>query len=134
MGVNQFNNEPLRIFLAVMSSGLRSTDAFIVSPLQKSVYREMKLSYMAAKTPELIKWVNQMKRFSLPNSKPEDANDDDDAGGPEEAVNINDAHPLPEAARKSNPVITALYGQMCIAAKSYQSALCTPLIFTSSLS
>ncbi|KAJ6595740.1 hypothetical protein DFH09DRAFT_146419 [Mycena vulgaris] len=124
MNLHQFNNEPLRIFLAAMSSGLRATDAFVVSPLQKAVYREMKLSYMTALTPELVKWVAPMKRFSLPNTKPEEANEEDDAG-PEEGgnANANDAHPLPDAAKKNNPVITALYGQMCIAAKSYQSAI-----------
>ncbi|KAJ7741412.1 hypothetical protein DFH07DRAFT_837995 [Mycena maculata] len=117
----QFNNEPLRIFTAAMSSGLRATDSFIVSPLQKALYREMKLSYMTAKTPELVKWVQPMKRFSLPVSKADDANDDEEAGGVEEV--IDGAHPLPDAARKNNPVITALYGQTCIAAKSYQSAI-----------
>ncbi|KAJ7158369.1 hypothetical protein C8R43DRAFT_995733 [Mycena crocata] len=119
----QFNNEPLRIFSAAMSSGFRATDAFIVSPLQKAMYREMKLSHMTAKSPELVKYISTIKRFSLPNtSKADDANDmEEDAGGAEEAV--NEAHPLPDAARKSNPVITAIYGQMCVAAKSYQSAI-----------
>ncbi|KAJ7927521.1 TPR-like protein [Mycena leptocephala] len=121
MTVHQFNNEPLRILVAALASGLYSTDAFIVSPLQKAIYREMKLSHMTVKTPELVRWAKQMKRFSIPVSKLEEANDEDDADGEEEPV--DDVHPLPDAARKSNPVITALYGQMSVAAKSYQSAI-----------
>jgi general transcription factor 3C polypeptide 3 (transcription factor C subunit 4) len=129
MTVHQFNNEPLRILVAALASGLYSTDAFIVSPLQKAIYREMKLSHMTVKTPELVRWAKQMKRFSIPVSKLEEANDDDDADGEEEPV--DDVHPLPDAARKSNPVITALYGQMSVAAKSYQSAICRPFFFLS---
>jgi general transcription factor 3C polypeptide 3 (transcription factor C subunit 4) len=52
----------------------------------------------------------------------EEAADDDDASEPDESV--DDAHPLPDAARKPNPLITALYGQMCVSAKSFQSAIC----------
>ncbi|KAJ7686640.1 hypothetical protein B0H17DRAFT_1204069 [Mycena rosella] len=124
INTHQFNNEPLRIFVAAMSSGLRATDAFVLSPLQKAMYRDMKLSHMTAKTPDQVKWVNQMKRWALPMGKAEEVNDEDDAG-PEEggSANPSDAHPLPDAARHSNPVITALYGQMCITAKSYQSAI-----------
>ncbi|KAJ7185570.1 hypothetical protein C8R46DRAFT_382209 [Mycena filopes] len=116
----QFNNEPLRIFLAAMSSGLRPTDAFIISPLQKFIYREMKLSHMTTKAPEMVKWINQFKRFA---PKTDEANDDEDAMGPEESGTIDEAHPLPDSARKSNPVLTALYGQMSVAAKSYQSGI-----------
>ncbi|KAJ7033739.1 hypothetical protein C8F04DRAFT_614968 [Mycena alexandri] len=124
MNMHQFNNEPLRIFVAAMSSGLRSTDAFVISPVQKAIYREMKLSHMTARTPELVKWINQLKRFTLPpTSKTDEPNDDEEAVGPEESVAVDDAHPLPDAARKSNPVITVLYGQMSVAAKSYQSGL-----------
>ncbi|KAJ7236030.1 hypothetical protein C8J57DRAFT_1377318 [Mycena rebaudengoi] len=131
MMLHQFNNEPLRIFMAAMSSGLRSTDAFIVSPLQKAIYREVKLSRIAAETPEMVKWIASQKRFTLPLPKAgeqEEANDDQDAGGPDEAAfkdltSANDAHPLPEITRRPNPVLAALYGQMCVAARSYQSAI-----------
>jgi len=41
---HQFNNESLRILLASLVSGLRNTDAFITSTLQKHLFREMKLS------------------------------------------------------------------------------------------
>ncbi|KAJ6611013.1 TPR-like protein [Mycena sp. CBHHK59/15] len=131
MASHQFNNEPLRIFMAAMASGLRSTDAFVVSPLQKAMYREMKLSYVAAKTPEMVKWVSAIKRFSLPNAKAgeqDEGNDDEDGGLPDDAppkdpATANDVHALPEASRKPNPVLAVLYGQMCVAAKSYQSSI-----------
>ncbi|CAK5261855.1 unnamed protein product [Mycena citricolor] len=117
----QFNNEPLRILLAVLSSGLHPTDAFIVSPLQKFLYREMKLVGVASKNPELAKWTPAQKRFSLINNKGEDG-DDEPADEAVPTAGGGD-HVLPAYARKPNPVITAIYGQVCVAAKSYQSAI-----------
>ncbi|KAF7344575.1 hypothetical protein MSAN_01939600 [Mycena sanguinolenta] len=122
MHVHQFNNEPLRILNAALASGLHATDAFIVSPLQKLIYREMKMSHITATNPDLLRWASAAKRFSIPASKGEEADDDDDDDEGDEP--IDDAHPLPEAARKANPVITALYGQMCsVSARSFQSAI-----------
>ncbi|KAK7044646.1 hypothetical protein R3P38DRAFT_2879955 [Favolaschia claudopus] len=121
MSAYQFNNEPLRIYLAVLGGGLHATDAFVLSPVQKYLYRELKSSYIIAKTPDAARWVNQIRRFSIPDSKLEEPADEDDPGGPGEPA--SEAHPLPQAARKINPVLTALYGQMCISAKSYQSAI-----------
>ncbi|KAJ6488044.1 hypothetical protein C8R45DRAFT_264401 [Mycena sanguinolenta] len=121
MHVHQFNNEPLRILNAVLASGLRATDAFIVSPLQKLIYREMRMSYVTAATPDLVRWAPAAKRFAIPESKGEDSGDEDDGAADELVEN---AHPLPEAARKANPVITTLYGQMCsVSARSFQSAI-----------
>ncbi|KAJ7359218.1 hypothetical protein DFH08DRAFT_686174 [Mycena albidolilacea] len=117
----QFCNEPLRIFIASLASGYRATDSFIHSPLTKLIHREMRMSHATVKTPELVHWNKQGKRFSIPESKMEEAADDDDASEPDESV--DDAHPLPDAARKPNPLITALYGQMCVSAKSFQSAI-----------
>ncbi|KAF8190296.1 hypothetical protein K438DRAFT_1831751 [Mycena galopus ATCC 62051] len=123
MHIHQFNNEPLRIFNAALASGLHSTDAFIVSPLQKLIYREMRMAHTTAKTPELIRWTNPIKRFTVLGSKTEDPDDEDEDGVPDESVEAA-AHPLPEAARKNNPVIIALYGQMCaVSARSFQSAI-----------
>ncbi|CAK5274676.1 unnamed protein product [Mycena citricolor] len=117
----QFNNEPLRILLAVLSSGLHPTDAFIVSPLQKFLYREMKLVGVASKNPELAKWTPAQKRFSLINNKGEDG--DDEPADEAVPTAVGGDHVLPAYARKPNPVITAIYGQVCVAAKSYQSAI-----------
>ena len=47
---------------------------------------------------------------------------------------VKPVFPLPT---KQNPMITALYGQLCIAAKSYQSGICTfsfPSLFSIILS
>ncbi|KAJ7892735.1 TPR-like protein [Mycena olivaceomarginata] len=112
---------PLRVFIASLASGYRATDSFIHSPLTKLIHREMRMSHATVKTPELVHWNKQGKRFSIPESKMEEAADDDDASEPDESV--DDAHPLPDAARKPNPLITALYGQMCVSAKSFQSAI-----------
>lgn len=118
----QFYNEPLRIFIASLAGGYRATDSFIHSPLTKLIHREMRMSHATVKTPELVHWYKQGKRFSIPDSKMEEAADDEDASEADESV--DDAHPLPDAARKPNPLITALYGQMCVSAKSFQSAIC----------
>ncbi|KAF7318926.1 hypothetical protein HMN09_00228400 [Mycena chlorophos] len=121
-GAYQFNNEGLRIFLAVMSSGLHTTDAFISSPLQKAIARDMRLAHVAATNPEQIRWFSHSKRFGTTNSSKGDDDDDaqaDDAG----AAASSNSGTLPEVAKKLNPVIITLYGQMCVAAKSYQSAI-----------
>ncbi|KAJ3890163.1 hypothetical protein GG344DRAFT_89051 [Lentinula edodes] len=61
---NQFNNELYRLLLASLSSGLRPTDSFITSTLQKFFFREMKLSDVAVKDPELLKWNVALKRWA----------------------------------------------------------------------
>ena len=84
------------------------------------------MSYITAATPDLVRWAPAAKRFAIPESKGEDSGDEDDGAADELVEN---AHPLPEAARKANPVITTLYGQMCsVSARSFQSAIC-PFIF-----
>ncbi|KAJ7634784.1 TPR-like protein [Roridomyces roridus] len=122
--INQFNNEPLRLLLAALSSGLRATDAFILSPLQKALWREMKIWHLTCKSQDLVRYVPHLKRFSLLNGK----DDDEDEAGPAnevtDAPSKKSAPPaLPESAKKANPVIFAVYGQMSIAAKSYQTAI-----------
>ena len=141
---NQFDDEPLRILMASLASGLRSTDAFITSTLQKHLFREMKLSDTAVKHPEVLKWNNINKRYAPTatgggTSRKGGAADDDGEDGAEDDVDENDMivdtpHPgdkgfgkdgRPQLPTKSNPVIITIYGQICIAAKSYQSAICT---------
>lgn len=114
--------------MASLSSGLRPTDAFITSTLQKHLFREMKLSDTAVKNPEILKWNNMNKRYA-PSAREkggehdDDDPDDDDGPGGEPEVTGERAN-LPEIPKKNNPVIIAIYGQICIAAKSYQSAIC----------
>ena len=139
--VHQFNNEPLRILMSCLSSGLRPTDAFITSTLQKHLFREMKLADTAVKSPEVLKWNPLNKRYAptAQSGKVEDgAEEDGDDGVPEQggdqetrATATAGSLNLPEIPTKHNPVIVAIYGQICIAAKSYQSAICEfPLSYT----
>ncbi|KAF8895474.1 hypothetical protein BD779DRAFT_1499735 [Infundibulicybe gibba] len=126
---HQFNNEPQRILLAALSSGMRPTDAFISSTLQKHLFRELKLTDHAVKNPEAMKWNALNKRFvSTTQAKggeaydgPEDDAEDDAQVADEATIVNNKVHP--EIPTKSNPLMVAVYGQICIAAKSYQSAI-----------
>ncbi|KAG6863305.1 hypothetical protein C0991_006895, partial [Blastosporella zonata] len=62
--VYQFNNQPQRILIAVLSSGLRPTGAFITSTLQKHLFREMKLADVAVRTPKVLRWNSLYKRYA----------------------------------------------------------------------
>lgn len=130
--------------MASLSSGLRATDSFITSTLQKFFFREIKLNDIAVKNPELLKWNNALKRWapitplssssagantSTGKKDKHDLGDDDSDGGGEGendvfSSNLNDRPVMPT---KNNPLTVAIYGQMCIAAKSYQSAICIPI-------
>ncbi|KAF8332446.1 hypothetical protein F5887DRAFT_996848 [Amanita rubescens] len=131
---HQFNNEPFRILLASLSSGLRATDAFITSTLQKHLFREIKMADAAVKDPGSLKWNPINKRYAsalqgktsgMGAGEEEDAGEDDvdDAAacaGGGESQEIDGAPKIPA---KHNPIIVTIYGQICIAARSYQSAI-----------
>ncbi len=90
----------------------------------------MKLGDAAVKNPETLRWNQANKRHATINqSKAEDDDVEDEAGG--NAETDNGKGPIPELPTKQNPVIVAIYGQICIAAKSYQSAICTLFCFLS---
>jgi general transcription factor 3C polypeptide 3 (transcription factor C subunit 4) len=100
--------------------------------LQKHTLRELRLHDTAVKTPELLKWNPIGRRYGLSSSikeEPSKANDgeedaDDDAEIPG-ATESTAAEKMPiRMPTKNNPVIITLYGQMCLASKSYQSAIC----------
>ncbi|KXN83202.1 Transcription factor tau subunit sfc4 [Leucoagaricus sp. SymC.cos] len=132
---HQFNNEPLRILMASLSSGLLPTDAFIASTLQKHLFREMKLSDTAVKHPEMLKWNPLNKRYAPTGTRAteqdqedEEVNDyiarDGEAASTPAAASVFDSKSsLPPIPTVFNPVIITMYGQICIAAKSYQSAI-----------
>ncbi|KAF4623249.1 hypothetical protein D9613_002332 [Agrocybe pediades] len=139
---HQFDNEPLRILMASLASGLRPTDAFITSTLQKHLFREMKLSDTAVKKPETLRWNPLNKRYAATgqgSSKSADQDQDQDEEDEEDLEGVDNrssAPPVmsasastsgsggpPPIPTKQNPVIIAIYGQICIAAKSYQSAI-----------
>ncbi|ESK86429.1 TPR-like protein [Moniliophthora roreri MCA 2997] len=119
---NQFNNEMYRLLIASLSSGLRPTDSFITSTLQKFLFREMKLSDAAANNPDSVRWNPLNKRWApvLGAKKADEGDEEEEEQGGTAAENGNGKTPLP---MKTNPLVIAIYGQMCIAAKSYQSAI-----------
>jgi general transcription factor 3C polypeptide 3 (transcription factor C subunit 4) len=89
--------------MASLSSGLRPTDSFITSTLQKFFFREMKLSDVAVKDPELLKWNGILKRWApiMPSTlssggrkekdkdAPEELGDEDSDGGAGGAAEID---------------------------------------------
>ena len=56
INTHQYNNEPFRILLASLSSGLYNTDAFLASTLTKHLLREVRGIDTAVKNPESLKW------------------------------------------------------------------------------
>ncbi|KAI0269808.1 TPR-like protein [Gloeopeniophorella convolvens] len=119
--IHQFNNEPLRMLCACLASGYRATDSFIASTLQKHLFREMRLYDTAVNNKEAIRWNAIQRRWGV--SKAGDAEEGaEDEPGPEtlEGDEKGAAPPIPT---KDNPVIVALYGHICLAGKSYQSAI-----------
>ncbi|KAI0049823.1 TPR-like protein [Auriscalpium vulgare] len=120
ISVYQFNNDPMRLLSASLASGFRSTDAFIHSTLQKHLLREVKIADIALKSKDKVKWARTRWTMTAgaaaKSTDGDDAADEDPVGGAEEKGPI----PLPT---KDNPVFVAMYGQICMAAKSYQSAL-----------
>lgn len=132
INTHQFNNEAFRLLLVSIASGHRPTDAFVSSTLQKHALRELRLHDTAVKNPELLKWNVVGRRYGLLSSGKEEsskANEgeeevDEDAEMPGSAENTTTDKTAIRMPTKNNPVIVTLYGQMCLAAKSYQSAIC----------
>ena len=120
---HQFNDEPIRLLLASLASGLRPTDAFIRATLQKFLFREMKLRDAASVTPDLVRWVPG-RRWTYAGgaggAKGEEEDDDEDKGEKDEGSGSADRPPLP---KEYSPVNMIAYGMTCVAARSYQSAL-----------
>jgi general transcription factor 3C polypeptide 3 (transcription factor C subunit 4) len=50
--------------MASLASGLKVTDLFITSTLQKHFFREMKLSDTAVKNPDILKWIPLNKGYA----------------------------------------------------------------------
>ena len=118
INTHQFNNEPFRILLASLASGYRATDSFLASTLSKHLLRELRAYDTAVKSPESLRWNPTLHRFSVAGAKAED----DDAA--ESAGDAPEGERRVRLPSKENPIGVALYGQICLAAKSYQSAIC----------
>lgn len=133
---HQFNDEPLRILIASLASGLRNTDAFITSTLQKHLFREMKLCDAAVKNPSTLKWNPLNQRYGPIDRNKSDEVEVDEDEEVEGKVEDNErpsstsekVAPAPPLPTKANPMIISIYGQICIAAKSYQSAICALVV------
>ncbi|KAJ7029216.1 hypothetical protein C8F04DRAFT_1043456 [Mycena alexandri] len=130
---HQFHNDPMRIMMAALGSGRIPTDAFLASTFQKYLHREMKMFDAAVNNPDALIWSIQGKRFSTKSvGGAEGFEDDEGLEGQEEEKRPNVAVKgrrkkhlaprLPEIAKTPNPVVFALYGQLCLVAKSFQSA------------
>jgi len=93
----------------------------------------MKLSDTAVRHPETLKWNPLNKRYAPNGSKAteqeQDEEDNGDISRGVEASLTGATAPeaksgIPPVPTNFNPVIITIYGQICIAAKSYQSAIC----------
>ncbi|KAI0642215.1 TPR-like protein [Trametes meyenii] len=120
---HQFNNEPIRILVSSLGNGLRATDAFLVSTLSKHLLRETRLADAAVKDPDSLRFNVTQRRYGLVSASGkvdgDDAPDDDDeAEAPTATEQEREALPT-----KVNPLNVAVYGQILLAAKSYQSAI-----------
>ncbi|KAH9944859.1 TPR-like protein [Amylocystis lapponica] len=123
----QFNNEPLRILLVSLGGGLRATDAFLASTLSKHLLREIRQSDVAVKQKDRLRWNATVRRYSLAVGKaePDDGVEDEDEVLRGESPGALEKSSAPKVTlpTKDNPIGVAVYGQICLAAKSYQSAL-----------
>ncbi|CDO69335.1 hypothetical protein BN946_scf184746.g16 [Trametes cinnabarina] len=123
INTHQFNNEPIRLLLSSLGSGLRATDAFLVSTLSKHLLRETRLADAAVRDPESLRYNITQRRYGLVGSSgkadvDEVQEDDDEVEGAGVAEFERAKLPI-----KPNPLNVAVYGQILLAAKSYQSAL-----------
>ena len=119
---HQFNNEPIRVLMSSLGSGLRATDAFLVSTLSKHLLRETRLADAAVNNPDALRFNTAQRRYGLPGpakADPDDVPEDEDVESA--AVAELEKSKLPT---KPNPLNVAVYGQILLAARSYQSALC----------
>jgi general transcription factor 3C polypeptide 3 (transcription factor C subunit 4) len=105
----------------------------------------MKLSDMAVKNPGNLRWNPLNKRYAMRGGATMDANEEGDGEEEEEeeedgdrdenAVSISSEPSVSKTAAtpciptKVNPLIVTIYGQICIAAKSYQSAICKSILW-----
>lgn len=119
--IHQFNNEPLRMLCTFLASGYRATDSFIASTLQKHLFREMRLYDAAVHNKESLKWNAVSRRWGMSKAGEADEGVEDEPNL--EGAEGDDKTSAPQLPVKDNPTIFALYGHICLAGKSYQSAI-----------
>ena len=137
INTHQFNNEPFRILLASLGHGMQATDAFLASTLSKHLLRELKTGDTALRNKDGLRWNNVTKRYAPvgSSSKADDDDEEEDGAAGQAETGKDPPHVTrPNLPTKHNPMGVAVYGQICLAAKSYQSALCESLYFGQNLS
>ncbi|KAJ7116658.1 hypothetical protein C8R44DRAFT_212104 [Mycena epipterygia] len=120
---HQFHNDPMRIMMAALGSGLLPTDSFVGTQFQKYLHREIRLLDAAANNPESLAWSQMNKRFSLKAVAGDSEGEENEEGEQKSDRKRKQRPRLPDVVKKNNPVVVALYGQMCLVTKSYQSAM-----------
>lgn len=102
----------------------------------------MKLADTAVRMPEVLKWNALNKRYAptlqMKAEAEDEAEDVEGVAGAGTGLGEKDGSVVGAGAgagtatveipTKNNPIIVAIYGQICIAAKSYQSAICEFLV------
>ncbi|KAG8991648.1 transcription factor TFIIIC subunit tfc4 [Tulasnella sp. JGI-2019a] len=136
--VNQFNNNPLRLYLACLGGGIHTIDAFIDTNFQKFLRRDIEYYKMASDLDRKSDptWDPSHNRWAFKDKKKNaSANADDgsdNSATPSAAKSkgklssssaIVGVNPAPKKATQESPILLALYGQLSSSAKSYQSAL-----------
>ncbi|KAG8882395.1 transcription factor TFIIIC subunit tfc4 [Tulasnella sp. 331] len=137
--VNQFNNNPLRLYLSCLGGGIHAIDAFIDTNFQKFLRRDIEYYKLASDPgrksdptwdPAHNRWAFK-ERGTRKNATENLGDGSDDSAHPpvkpkiksfvpSAAVGVN---PSSKKATKESPILLALYGQLSSSAKSYQSAL-----------
>ncbi|KAG8908776.1 transcription factor TFIIIC subunit tfc4 [Tulasnella sp. 403] len=135
---HQFNNDPLRLFLACLGSGIHTLDTFIDVNFQKAMKREV-ASYKLVAEGSPMNWDAGRNRWHFVGPKRPEADtnadgeetSDDDAEPVETKSKARSSaataavaeNPSPSKATKESPVLLALYAHISSCTKSYQSAL-----------
>ncbi|KZP20521.1 TPR-like protein [Athelia psychrophila] len=132
INTHQFNNEAIRILVASLASGWRPAEAFILSTLQKFLLRELRLNEAAVKTPEALRYITHSRRYIVKTEKADNGDDGVDAEDDAVLDDDADASSLPgkhnpgadiTIPTKHNPAALAVYGQISIGVRSYQTAI-----------
>lgn len=92
--------------------------------------RELRSHATALKNPGSLRWNPVSKRYAATTSSKDDDEDEDAEvpAAPESGAGVGSSSIQPSTRiklpTKDNPVLVAIYGQICLAARSYQSAIC----------
>ena len=138
---HQFNNDPLRLYLACLGGGIYTVDTFIDTNFQKLMRREIDIYKLVASgadkkwNPARNRWAVKEASHKESSAKAASTNDSEEEGSEAESGKakggkktqgsaIRAADPSPSSVTGESPILLALYGQLSSTSKSYQSALC----------